>query len=194
MSDSRPKVADAISEAQSIVEAAESRAREITAKADKVYKVAKEAGYQAGYEEGYVEAVRQAVRWFELDPGDREKLVAEVARLALSVAQSVVGEHVKLNPELVKNLATTALRQSIVGQSANIVVNPEDVKILEEAKEQLRQIAGSGDILIQADPTIARGGCIVRSAFGEVDARIETLIDVVSSRLGVSHEKAARSE
>jgi len=64
-----------------------------------------------------------------------------------------------------------------------VVVHPDDAKQLKSAENTLRRIAGGADIIVETDRSIAKGGCIVRTEFGEVDAQIETLLKSVMDRV-----------
>jgi len=183
MADAPSKVASAITEAQSIIEAAEKRAAELVRSAEAKHKEAEESGYQAGLERGIGEVADRAVRLIEDTGILGAQLATEAARLAISISSTVVGEHVKANPSFVKELAVRALQESVINLSATVVVHPDDAKQLKSAENTLRRIAGGADIIVETDRSIAKGGCIVRTEFGEVDAQIETLLKSVMDRV-----------
>lgn len=186
MADNAPKLSAALSEAQSIVEAAEQRAKALLAKAEEAYQQGYEQGYEAGSKQGRADAVESAVRLLEDSGAIGDRLAVRAADLALAIAGSVIGEQLAVDTETVKRIALRALRESIVGGSAAIMVNPEDKKLLEKFSDEFNRVAGGAAISIQADPDIKRGGCVIRSDFGEVDAQIDTLLDVTAARLGLS--------
>lgn len=192
MSDSAPKVASAISEAQSIIEAAEQRAKALEEKAKQSFDQAFDKGYEAGFERGRQEAAESAIRLLEENGKLSDQLAAEAARLAIAITSSVVGGEVASNPSVVRQNALRALRESVVGNAATIYVHPEDRAVLDPAIEQLERVAGGAKVVLDIDPSLTRGGCIVRTDFGEVDARIETLIGLVAVRLGVPHYEGSR--
>ncbi len=180
-----PKLGAILNEAQAIIASAETRAREILQKAEKAYQEAKEAGYQDGFQSGKQEAVTSAVRLLEESPMISEQLASEAAKLAVAISSFVVGRHVAVAPEAVKEIALRALQESVIGESARITVHPEDREVIDDSLEELRRAAGGSSIIIETDPTMTRGGCTVRTDFGEVDSSIEALIDAIALRLGV---------
>jgi len=186
MADNGQKLTTALSDAQSIIEAAERRAAELRVKTEGAYSEAYGKGYQQGIAEGKEHAVASAVRLLEDGGLIGDKLAHQAARLALAIAGNVIGEQVKVDPTLVRRIAVNALQQSIIGNSATIVVHPEDRAALENFATELRQVAGGIAVGVSTDPVISRGGCLVRTDFGEVDATISTLIEAIAARLGVS--------
>jgi flagellar assembly protein FliH len=72
-----------------------------------------------------------------------------------------------------------------------VLVNPDDLEIVRGAMDELQ--AGLGGIehcVVESERRVARGGCIVRTPVGDVDARVETKLErageVVASALGRS--------
>jgi flagellar assembly protein FliH len=176
-------MAHALSEAQSIIEAAEQRARELSLKAETSYKEAKALGYEEGFKQGMEDASKKAVRFIQESTSIADRLAEEAAKLALAISSSVVREHICVSPETVKKIALGAIQESVVGDSVVLTVNPEDKTILESALGDIRRIAGTAGISIETSPTLSRGGCIVKTDFGEVDASIETMLECVKERL-----------
>lgn len=188
MADAPTKIAEAITEAQSIIEAAEKRATELVRSAEEKYRASVKQGYQEGFEQGAKEASEQAVRLLEDYGAIGEQLATEAARLAISIASTVVGEHVSVNPQFVKSLALRGLQESMIGRNVIIRCNPADAKILKENIASLQRVATGATIEIDQDRDMSRGGCTIRTEFGEVDARIETLLNLVMQRITDWHD------
>lgn len=179
-------LAAAVSEAQNIVEAAKRRATEIQAKAEEIAREARERGYQEGFAKGVNDSAAAAVRLIADSTAIGDKLSEQAARLAIAIAPTVIGEHIKLNPDTVKKIARKALQESIVGDSVTIVVNPEDKSMLDGIHGELKRVASGAAVAIEADPALSRGGCIVKTDFGEVDASVEALVEAVAGKLGIA--------
>lgn len=61
-----------------------------------------------------------------------------------------------------------------------IVLNPEDFALLEQHKSSLLNRAEAHPVFkFRCDPKIERGGCLVETKFGELDARKETKIELL---------------
>ncbi len=175
----------ALKEAESIIEAAEQRAAALREEAEKSYHEAREKGFQEGHAQGLRNATEQAVRLIEEVGRVQDALSREAALLAIAIADSVIGEQIATDPKVVQKMALKALQESVIGDTVTLVVNPEDESTLKGAMNQFRRVAGGASITIETDDALSRGGCIIRTDFGEVDASIETLLASVAQRLGL---------
>lgn len=180
-----PIMSQALVEAQNIVDAAKKRAAELSAQAESAYADAEKAGYKSGVEEGRAAVAEQAVRLMTDCAAIGETLAKEAATLALAISERIIGEHIKVAPETAKKIALRALKESVIGDTVTIYVHPEDKASLEAALPQIRRITTGAAVSIEAEPGIARGGCTVKTEFGEVDASIHSMLAVVSRRLGL---------
>jgi type III secretion system HrpE/YscL family protein len=178
-------VTSALNEAQSIIAEANKRAEETHNAAARAYEEAKDLGYAAGYRQGLSDVADHAVRFLRDGASLGSRLTDEAARLAISICTAVIGEHVKVDPELVKKIARRALQQSIVGDVMIIIANPDDQEILQRAAPEFRSLTNGAGVKIEVDPSVSRGGCIVRTEFGEVDASIPALLESMAAHLGL---------
>ena len=181
-----PKLAEALSQAQNIVAAAEKRADQLKAEAETIYQQARDKGYKEGFAAGQAEAVATGVRLIEDTTSLGDRLAEEAARLALAISATVVGEHVRLEPHTVKRIAFTALQESVIGDSVALIVHPDDQEVLANSLAEVKRLAGGASVMLECDPSLSRGGCVVRTEFGEVDASIEALLQGIATRLKVS--------
>ena len=68
-----------------------------------------------------------------------------------------------------------ALRRLTDRERVQILVNPEDLEIVREGVEDIvSQLGGVSSVDVQAERRVARGGAIVRTGEGDIDASIET--------------------
>jgi len=120
---------------------------------------------------GVLTSLRQAMPKLVTDA--EEALV----QLAYSAALKIIAE-TPISTELVEAVVREALGQ--LDHEANIVVllHPQDLELLRKinAPLLLEQIGGQ-PLRFQASPDITRGGCLLQTNFGTVDARRETKIE-----------------
>lgn len=189
MASSAQSVAEAVSQAQTILEAAEKRAADLIAQAEKKLRDAKEKGHKEGFAEGQREAVATAIRLVEESGSLSTSLAEQAATLALAICRSIIEEELAIKPDVVRKIAIKALQESAITDSVTILVNAQDKSAIDRATTDLQRIVGNGRLIIETDAAITRGGCIVRTDFGEVDATIESLLEGIATRLGVHREK-----
>ncbi len=158
-----------------IVADAEAQAVELGAEA-------RRAGYDAGYAEGLAQAARElevpratfaaAVDAIQAARGEVSDTVERHAvELALAIAERVVGAALEVQPELVCNVVGSALRRVVERDRLAIDVNPEDVPLVRAWLESQSEVA-IATVEVRDERRVARGGCVVRTAEGEVDARV----------------------
>lgn len=143
-------------------------------------------GERAGLEAGGKRAeamLRRVAQTIEELGGLRQTLIQETERemvqLALTLARRVVHREVTLDPELAAALAHVALERLGTTTPATIRLNPEDYTVV--AQDGARW--GGQTVTVVPDPSISRGGCLVDTAFGSVDATIERQFDELSRAL-----------
>lgn len=180
-----PSVASALSDAQAIVEAAKKRAGEIDAETERVRQQAFDRGYRDGFQRGLSEASEKAVRMMEQTASVEEVLSHEAARLAVAICESLILEQIQVDSQVVVRIAKQALQESVIGDSVVIVVNPQDEATVQHSRNDLRKVSGGSSLGVEVDPNVARGGCVIRTEFGEVDASLDALLQTVRTRLGI---------
>lgn len=182
---SSSRLATALSEAQAIIGAAEERAQGVRLQAEKAFEKARDEGYQAGLESGQKEVAQAALRLIGDEVALHKSLAQEAARLAITICAMLIEERVTTQPDTVERIAKKALRESMVGEVATLAIHSLDQPAILASLDSLQRITGGARINIETDDSITRGGCIVKTEFGEVDARIESLLEAVAQRLGV---------
>jgi flagellar assembly protein FliH len=143
-------------------------------------------GERAGLEAGGKRAeamLRRIGQTIEELGGLRQTLIQqterEMVQLALTLARRVVHREVTLDPDLAGALAHVALDRLGTNTPATIRLNPEDYTVV--AQDSARW--GGQTVTVVPDPSISRGGCLVESAYGSVDATIERQFDELSRAL-----------
>ncbi|MFH1575217.1 MAG: FliH/SctL family protein [Acidobacteriota bacterium] len=98
----------------------------------------------------------------------------DVVRLALEVAKKIVHREISADPEIIQTLVKVALSHVAVKSAVTIRLNPADHSYFLERRSG---ISGGDDeekeVILVADKAIERGGCLIQTECGDVDARIE---------------------
>ncbi|HTY61000.1 MAG TPA: FliH/SctL family protein [Acidobacteriota bacterium] len=96
----------------------------------------------------------------------------EVVKLALAVAKKIVHREIGVDREIVQTLVHVALCHVAEKSAVTICLHPEDYGYLMERREELAQSEGR-EISLLADKSIERGGCLIQTNCGDIDARVE---------------------
>jgi len=109
---------------------------------------------------------------------------AEMRTLAVRIAERIVRRQLELAPEIVVDVARAALDEVRGRHDLVMRVHPDDVAVLEQARPGLlARLSVSAHILIRADAAVGRGGCVLESEVGTVDARLETQLAAIERAL-----------
>jgi flagellar biosynthesis/type III secretory pathway protein FliH len=104
-----------------------------------------------------------------------ERLERQAVDLALMLAEKVLAGTIAVEPERVVESVRGALRGLVERERITVLVHPDDLELVREAMDGLRAtLGGIEHCEVQAERRVARGGCLVRTPDGDVDARVET--------------------
>ena len=104
--------------------------------------------------------------------------------LAIAIAEKIVGGTVAARPETVLDVVGGALLRTASRHRLVIEVNPEDLELASASAEGLAaRLGGVQRLDVVAERRIERGGCIVRTEEGEIDARIGAQLDRIAELL-----------
>ncbi len=116
----------------------------------------------------------------------------DLLMLALDLAKRLVNHELSVNPEAVKPLALECIGLVTDRTTLTVRVNPEDKEVMDEYYPDLKLIFPDlGPVIIQADPTVERGGIMAATREAEVDMRLATRLAAFEEViLGVSGDDA----
>jgi flagellar assembly protein FliH len=151
----------------------------------------REAGHSEGYATGAAESERVLSRIRTVLEGiqnKREEIFEDAERqvveLALLFTKKVITVLTAQNRDIVIANIKEALQKIHKSGRVTIKVNTADLQVSTEHKAQfIASLEGAGPIDIMEDSTIAEGGCVVESDFGEIDARISSQIAELESKI-----------
>jgi flagellar assembly protein FliH len=96
----------------------------------------------------------------------------EVVKLAIAVARKIVHREIQIDRDIVQSLVRVALSRVAEKSSVSIHLNPVDYGYLMERRAEMSQSEGRAISLI-SDNSIERGGCLIQTDCGAVDARLD---------------------
>ncbi|BCR06636.1 hypothetical protein DESUT3_37050 [Desulfuromonas versatilis] len=107
----------------------------------------------------------------------------DMLRLVMAIAEQVVSCEIATNPEIVFHTLQKALHAAVRSDAFHVRVNPADFALVQEKKPLLLAgISGLKNITFEADASVSRGGCLVESELGEVDASIESQLEEIRQK------------
>lgn len=108
---------------------------------------------------------------------------ATLIELALEVARKLVAD-LPVSVDQVTASIRSALAQVDGATEFHIFLHPDDLALLEKCNAPIL-LPGSGNesMHFRASPEITRGGCLVETRFGTIDARRETKLELLRQTL-----------
>ncbi|CAN5563762.1 hypothetical protein BH09PSE5_BH09PSE5_11010 [soil metagenome] len=150
-------------------------------------RASRQAGYQDGYRDGLValEAFKQSfmnqmMGQFGALTGSYQSQLDEVqqsmshalVRTATQLARQVVRSELATRPELIVTVAQEALGVLLVSaRHISVRVHPDDYVLVAQGAEEALTARGAR---LLSDTAVTRGGCMVDSDLGVVEANVET--------------------
>lgn len=157
-----------------------------------------EAEYERGRRDGEKalseQLLRQRGELIELQNGVLSSLrhsINDVTRecegamiaLALEIAGKIVAD-LPISSEMVEAAVREALANVEQNTTLTVLLNPMDYELLQQANAPtLLQDVGGERLKFQTSPQVTRGGCMIQTNFGVVDARRETKLEALKQSL-----------
>jgi flagellar assembly protein FliH len=154
---------------------------------------ARAEGYAEGMAAGRVEGEQACGRMKQLAESFSStldnldfRLADMVLELALDVARQVVAGELAARPERILDVVNLALKQMAeTSREARLLLNPDDAALV---RPHLEQVLDKNRLRIVEDVRIVRGGCLIETAQGDLDAtlpaRWRQVVQVLGSNKG----------
>jgi flagellar assembly protein FliH len=138
---------------------------------------ARAEGYAEGVAAGRVEGEQACGRMKQLAESFGNtldnfdfRLADMVLELALDVARQVVAGELAARPERILDVVNLALKQMAeTSREARLLLNPDDAALV---RPHLDQVLDKNRLRIVEDVRIVRGGCLIETAQGDLDATL----------------------
>lgn len=112
----------------------------------------------------------------------------EILKLAVAVAEKVMAREIQQDPAAVLPLIHEALLSAEGVHNVVIRVNPADVDAVLSARGGLVEASFDlRDLDVAQDPRIVRGGCVVEMGVGQVDARVDEMMNRIEQAFLEEH-------
>lgn len=198
--------ADAQHEAQTIIGDANDKARDIVNNAHNEEQAIKDEAYKNAYDtgkdEGIMAGTEEETRLIErihkiidLVMQRREAILVEteqqIVDLVILMTRKVVKTITATQKDVIVGNVLAALKKLKTRGNVTIRVNTEDLRLTtDHIKDFIDKVEAVQGIDVIEDSSIEKGGCVVETDFGAIDARIASQLNELESKiLEVSPEK-----
>jgi len=158
-------------------------------------KDARDSGREEGREEGFSDGKAEVDRLIERTQAvleraqdKRGEILAETEKeivdLVLLIARKVVKVISQNQRNVIVSNVTEALRKVRAKGDIIIRVNLADLKLATEHKQEfIKLMEGAKSVHVVEDSTVDKGGCIIETDFGEVDARVASQLAEMENKI-----------
>jgi flagellar assembly protein FliH len=182
-------LADARERALKIIDDAERGVAEIEANA-------KNAGFDQGVTDGRAAAQAEMDEMLdtmrgliEMARAERHKIIEsaepEIVRLSVAIAERILNGHIAQQPETVMDIVRSAITRLVNRETVTVRVNPADIELMREHRDRLMALNDIDNLRVIEDQRVDRGGVVVDTDAGTIDAKISTQLREVRRLLAV---------
>lgn len=104
--------------------------------------------------------------------------------LSIGIAEKVLRRELQARPGSVMEIVRHTLEMAAGSAEVRVRLHPDDCTLLAETADDIvRHMASCGEVAIVPDSTMTRGGCVVETRHGSIDARLETQLERIADEL-----------
>lgn len=177
------QIVAARAEAARILEEAEQTAAEIRSQALEEAENLRAEAYREGAENSLSEFEQSLIEAREVRERVWRETEKDLLRLAVRLAEKIVGREIKKDSKAIVDIVTVALQNARQQEKLTIRINPADLPEIEKETEKFSSSGRARFVDFVADPRVAAGGCLIESEVGTIDARLETQFRVLERAL-----------
>ncbi|MHC4874995.1 MAG: FliH/SctL family protein [Planctomycetota bacterium] len=108
----------------------------------------------------------------------------ELVGMSIAIAQRVIGRIRQTEPDRVIDVVRDAVGLAVGKTSVELRLAPTDLEALgDRVRTAVEHSAHGMACRLVADESIAPGGCVVATENGQIDARIETMLDRIAAEM-----------
>jgi flagellar assembly protein FliH len=195
------EIIDAAShEAKAIVDEAHARAEAVLADATSNAAAVAETTRRQAESEGYARGLADAsAAMSDMLAGMRDLVESvrtertalltaaepELVRLAVGIAERVLHQQIALDAGVVVEMARAAITRIVDREKITVRVNPADVERMREHRDELLALGDVKTMRVIEDQRVDRGGVVLETDAGSVDAKISTQLAEVRKILHI---------
>jgi flagellar biosynthesis/type III secretory pathway protein FliH len=154
---------------------------------ERLARLEKEA-YEKGFEQGRKDGLALEKRQLEEKGKQWEALFSELRtlkeriyleseedllRLSTLIARQIIREEARTDTEMIRRTIHAAYKFLVDKSSIKILINRDDMEEVRQILPELASMTKGGRFQVVEDDVLTRGGCLLETGFGSVNATIE---------------------
>ncbi len=159
------------------------------------YKEGREEGYSAGHAAGLEEGQKDAREAVASLSGllrdvtrQRHTLLEEakqkILEMVLKISAKLTFTAAAVDPEITMSIISGAIDQLLDKSKIKVKVNPDHLPEIEQHIDNFRgRDTAIKEFKLEADPRVQKGGCFIETSSGDIDARLESMYEVIKQTI-----------
>ena len=197
--EAKQKIQEAEIKAREIVSEAEIKSKEmlieVEQKISDIETQSRDRGYEAGRNKGYDEGKEEVTRLvnslnkiISATIDRRGEIIKNVEKQLVMIVVLIARKVVKSISEHQRGVVMHNIREALSkvrGRTDVVIrVNIEDLELTTEHKDEfMKMVEDIKNVTILEDSTVDKGGCIIETDFGNIDARIASQFEEIEERI-----------
>ncbi len=156
---------------------------------------AEKKAYAKGFADGQTSAVQEeqikltaVLNDFQSVFSNFEKIKKEnckqaevnAVKIAMAIAKKIVLGEVSINEDMVIKTVNQVMDKIMGDEQVKIKIHPDDLQIIKmHETDNAELILNRKSVFFEEDPEITRGGCVVETDSGNIDARLESQLLII---------------
>jgi len=114
-----------------------------------------------------------------------EQSSAALVDLAVAAAMRIVQGQLAIAPQTIVSMVAAGLRR-LKDTDCSVRIHPEDLPLIEAQRSMLERELGAGSLHLTPDPSLQRGGYIVTSPQGQINATLDEQAERIQAALNAA--------
>ncbi len=156
---------------------------------------AEKKAYAKGFADGQTSAVQEEqekltavlndfqsvfLNFEEIKKENCKQAEVNAVKIAMAIAKKIVLGEVSTNEDMVIKIVNQVMDKIMGEEQVKIKIHPDDLQVIKMCEtDNAELILNRKSILFQEDPKITRGGCVVETDSGNIDARLESQLLII---------------
>lgn len=153
-------------------------------------------GYKKGLDVGHQEAqkvidnfatvTKDAIKQRDILYDEAHRKILE---LVLEISKKVSFDAGRIDPEITASIISGAIEKLVDKTKIKVKVHPDHLPIMEQQIDRFKgDSTAIKEIVIEPDKRVRYGGCFIETPIGDIDARIESQMEIIAKALDTDED------
>lgn len=143
--------------------------------ADEIRQQAREQGRKEAMQECNQRLAKARKEYSKL----KKRAEHDMVTMAFHIARRIIGRAIELDPKVVTDIVGEVLVSARGREQIVVRVHPDDHEHVEAMRDDYVRSLDGIPVYFEADAELERGGCVIETESGRIDARLDTQLEVL---------------